>query len=101
MDIIIENELVTLRVEYNNEMYFLHCDIHEWSKDTYKQLIEDWAELVSEIRLRVGESELELHALIPVEEDKILRFASMFGFNLESMAKKEGKMYFFMSYKVN
>lgn len=75
---LLETDKVNLHVmEPAPGKYCIHCDVFEWSKDTYKELINQWGEVIEEL-YKAGVD--EVYAMIGEEETKIQRFARMFGF---------------------
>lgn len=77
---LLETDKVNLHVmEPAPGKYCIHCDVFEWSKETYKELLNQWGEVLEEL-YKAGLD--EIYAVVPEEEGKIRRFAEMFGFEL-------------------
>lgn len=57
--------------------YCIHCDVLEWSKSIYKELINQWGEVIEEL-YKAGVD--EVYAIIPEESRNTQKFAEMFGF---------------------
>lgn len=75
---LLETEKVNLYVmEPAPGKYCVHCDVLEWSKDTFKEFVNQWGEVLEELyKAQID----EVYAIIPEEEKKIAKFAEMFGF---------------------
>lgn len=76
--VLLETDKVKLHVvEPAPGKYCLHCDVLEWSKDIYKELLNQWGEVIEEL-YKAGID--EVYAIIPEERKGIQKFAEMFGF---------------------
>jgi len=58
----------------------IHCDIHEWSHSKFKMYLDIWDGLIEQMRAK-GIKELIMSAR--VDDKKLVRFALMFGFEIE------------------
>lgn len=65
-----------LWLEVYNGLPFIHCHSYKWSKDKYKHYLEVWSELLIELKdKRIP----YLYSAIKENDDKLVKFASMFG----------------------
>lgn len=74
---IIADDTVTLSLEFVDGNPFVHCDVNKWSRETYRDLMEEWVIILASAK---DEGHEFLYTCIPSDETKIQRFAEMFGF---------------------
>lgn len=56
---------------------FIHCYVYKWSKESFRQFQEIWDSVLDSLLL---EGYKEVKAAIEIEDIKLFRFASFFGF---------------------
>ena len=59
------------------QVLFMHCKVYNWSRELYKEFIDIWATLLNQIEA-VGFKDV----FCAVQDEKIVKFANMFGFEL-------------------
>jgi len=95
-EIFYEDKLCKVELERTEIGYFMHCTIHKWSRETYKELLSIWAEL-----LVTAEEEGFTEIYAGVDNSKLYNFASMFGFEAtESYCRTGAKESLIMKYKI-
>lgn len=72
-----ESEDVLMRVEVHNELPFLHCEIERWSPKQYKYYMELWMDILDMLKANQID-----YLFVWALDDKVKRFAQMFGFKL-------------------
>lgn len=68
----------------------IHCEIHKWSKEAYKEYKEYWQIIIDDLRGKVP----ALYAAIPAWDKKNEKFAKMFGFEKTDQIFKNGDVEF-------
>lgn len=76
-NLVYKDATVEVYLEEYLDKIFIHGKIHAWSKEIYLRLTDLWVDLVEELHLR-GYKEVYVIS----DNDKLDKFASMFGFNL-------------------
>lgn len=66
---------VSMHLEVHNGLPFLHCEIEVWSPKQYKYYIELWLEIQDALKAQGID-----HLFAWAFDNKIKRFAEMFGF---------------------
>lgn len=77
--VMIDDEYIKFSVEYIEEQPFLHLELHQWSKSLYKVYLEMFDE-IKQILKDMGYD--AVWVLIPDDDNKLLKFEKMFGFNV-------------------
>ena len=62
--VIIDNEDYTAALEYQEGYVFLHCDIHNFNKTVYKNMIRDWLDMEEAL----GQEGFDKVYAVPLEE---------------------------------
>ena len=74
--LLLDTEEVKLELEATNGIgWTLHCDVHKWSKDIFRDMLEIWDQLISFLKDN-GISEIFIYANTSMP----YKFANMFGF---------------------
>ncbi len=71
----------------------VHCLVFKWNRECYQLFLEIWDRVLSELRKKGYK---KVFAVIPENNDKLLKFASLFGMapDLDGMLEHEHKQYF-------
>jgi len=73
---IYDDDNVTLYLEMSEEIYpFIHCTVHKWTHNTLREFKNIWTSVLNTFKKKGYK---EIYA--PDMDDKITRFAKMFGF---------------------
>lgn len=71
---LLNDDYVTLKIEVVDNLPYLHCDVHKWSKESYKHMLHLW----HHIRKACIDNDI-LFMFAWAETSKIDHFARMFG----------------------
>lgn len=88
---IIQDENLHLSCEYSPHvptLLVIHCDIFNWSHSLYKKYILLWEKIRSDMKVQGIKT---LGIIVPEDDIKLMKFATMFGFNVESDTYYENK----------
>jgi len=95
--IIFEDENVNLTCEYSPIVPYLlvmHCVIFNWSPSLYKKYILLWEDIIG----KMAEQGVTKLGIVVLDEDiKLMKFATMFGFNVENETFIENEPAIFMA----
>lgn len=81
---IIQNDNLYLTCEYSPSAPYLlviHCEMYKWSHSLYKEYTILWEDIV---RGMAKQGVTQLGIVVPNDNIKLMRFATMFGFEVEA-----------------
>lgn len=68
---------VLLKFEYFEDKVFAHAEAYNWSKSVYLKFKDIWYVAKEEL---LAQGYKEIYVLIPVNDKKLFKFETMFGF---------------------
>lgn len=93
---IIENDDWKIYCETSPSMpnaVIIHCKVYNWSHTKVKEYLSIWDNIVADLN---SKGVTDIGTLVEPDNDKLLKFATMFGFNIKQEATVNGNECLFM-----
>lgn len=92
-----EDKNWVIKGEYHESvpnLVVIHCDVHNWSLSLCKDYLDIWENILRDLGAR-GVTKLGI--IVANDDDKLIKFSSMFGFGIECETYFANVPSFFMS----
>lgn len=68
-----------VRTEIDAGFFVLHCEVYNWSAEIYKELLDILVDVMDKAS---DEGYPSIYVVVDNDDDKLFKFATMFGFEL-------------------